>query len=83
MNVIMLVFGILVFGLKGLPNLFVVVVQLVIYFQEILERRDLCTSSLYFPLTTRSIYHISVKVKSTQLVNASLSLPTRDPPSIV
>ena len=34
-------------------------------------------------IITRSIYCISVRVKRAKLVNASISLLARDPPSIV
>jgi hypothetical protein len=36
-----------------------------------------------FSLILRSIYHISARVKRTKLVNPSISLLARDPPSIV
>ena len=36
-----------------------------------------------FSLITRSIHQISVEVKRTELVNASILLPTMEAPSVV
>ena len=36
-----------------------------------------------FPLIRRSIYRINIKVKMTKLVNGSISLPAKDPHSIL
>ena len=66
MNVIMLVLGELVFGLEGIPNLFVFLVCGLSLCKQLVMRSPKETRLVYvlpsFPLITRSIYCISARV---------------------
>ena len=84
MNVIVLVLGILVTGLEEIPILFMFKLsckQLVP--RSLGETRLMCVDLPIVSLLTRSIYCISFRIKRTKLVNATISLMARDPPSIV
>ena len=86
MNVVVLVLGILVFVLEGIPNMFVFVVCNLSPCKQSVPKSLEETRLMYilpsFSLMT-TIYCISVRFKRTKLVNTSISLPPRDPPSIV
>ena len=84
MNVIVLVLGVLLFGLRGNPNLFVFVVCGLSLFQ--LVPRSLGKMGLVYVLPSSPLIANSiclVRVKSTKLVNASISLLPKDPPSLM